>query len=105
MEAKLIWTELSQNKNGFPIKTDNTVDVFAEEKEIVRSEFYEAMRSGITVKKILRVRLEDYELSKHLNNDGKTEYATEIEYDGERYKIIRAYGKGKSKLELTCGEA
>lgn len=104
MNAKLIWSELKKNENGFPIKKNNEVDVFVEEKEVVRAEFYEAMRSGITVKKVFKVRTEDFELSKHVDDAGNTAYATEIEHEGETYKIVRAYERGKAKIELTCGE-
>lgn len=103
MEAKLIWSEIGKNENGFPVKQNNEVAVYVEEKEVVRAEFYEAMRSGITVKKILKVRAEDFEMSKHLDDAGNKAYATEIEYDGESYKIVRTFSRGKSQIELTCG--
>ena len=104
MEAKLIWSEIGKNENGFPVKIKNEVVVYVEEKEVVRAEFYEAMRSGITVKKILKVRAEDFEMSKHSDDTGNIAYATEIEYDGESYKIVRTFSRGKSQIELTCGE-
>lgn len=104
MEAKLIWYEIGKDEDGFPQKKEQNVTVFVEEKEVVRAEFYEAMRNGISVKKVLKVRVEDYELSKHSADDGQTEYATEIEYDNVSYKIIRAFCRGKSRVELTCGE-
>ena len=104
MEAKLKWSIVKNGKNGFPESIQNEVEVYAEEKEIVRNEFYEAMRSGISVKKVFVVRIEDYELSRHLDENGKTEYATQVEYEDETFNIIRAYKRGKSKVELTCGE-
>lgn len=103
MEAQLIWNELEKNENGFPVKKPHTVDVYVDEKEIVRSEFYDAMRSGIAVKKILELRVEDYELSRHVDDNGKTAYATEIKYEDMSYKIIRTYKRCKAKIELTCG--
>ena len=104
MEAKLIWSEIKKGANGFPKKSDNEIEVFAEEKEVVRTEFYEAMRNGISVKKILIVRLEDFELSKHKDENGNMEYANEIIYEDVRYKIIRTFSRNKSKVELTCAE-
>ncbi len=104
MEAVLIWDDITQNEAGFPKRKSNTVEVYAEEKEIVRSEFYEAMRSGVSVKKVLSLRIEDYELSRHQDEEGRTAYADRIKYDDEYFRIIRAYKKGKSKIELTCGD-
>lgn len=104
MEAKLKWNIVKNGKNGFPESIQSEVEVYVDEKEIVRNEFYEAMRSGISVKKVLVLRTEDFELSKHLDENGKMEYATKIEYENETFNIIRAYKRGKSKIELTCGE-
>lgn len=104
MDAKLIWCRTEKNKNGFPVEMDECVEVFATEKEIARSEFYEAMRNGIAVKKILEVRTEDFELSRHTDKNNRLQYASKVEFEGETYKIIKTYGKGKSKIELTCGD-
>lgn len=104
MEAKLIWNSISKDTDGFPVTKENEKEVFAEEKEITRSEFYESMRSDIKVKKVIEIRIEDFELSKHVDEGGKTLYASEVKYDDETFKIIRTYKKGKAKIELTCGE-
>ena len=106
MEAKLIWTNSGgKDEDGFSIEEECEVLVFAEERSIVRSEFYEALRSGVSVKKILRLRREDFEQSRHTDQNGHTQYATKIEYEGETYGIIKHYAKGKADIELTCGDA
>lgn len=104
MEAKLIWSIYKKDDDAFPIRIDEKAEIFVEEKEIVRSEFYESMRSGVAVKVILVTRIEDYELSRHTDKNNRVLYADKVEYDGETYDIIRAYKKGKSKIELVCGE-
>lgn len=104
MEAKLIWSELTKDADGFPEEKDTSIDVFVEEKEIKRSEFYESMRSGVKVTKVLELRIEDYELSAHRDSSGRKQYASKIEVDGEVFSIIRTYKTGKSKIELVCGD-
>lgn len=105
MEAKLIWyIHRGKDEDGFPIKEEHTVTVFAEERAIVRTEFYEAVRSGMSVKKVLKLRKEDYEQSRHTDANGHTQYASRIEYEGEVYGIIKHYSKGKADIELTCGD-
>lgn len=70
MEATLLWSSKTKDKDGFPVETEHSVDIFAEEKSIVRAEFYEAMRAGVEVKLVLETRQEDFELSAH-EEDGK----------------------------------
>lgn len=105
MEIELIWTQNMEDEDGYAVKTQEySRCIFAEEKSVARNEFYEAMRSGIKVKRIFEVRKEDFELSRHRDEAEKVKYAEYAVYEGERYRIIKAYGKGKSKVELACGE-
>lgn len=101
MEATLIWTEISKDKDGFPQEQEYKADIYAEERSVARQEFYEAMRTGIQAKMILSVRIEDFELSRH-EEEGHAAYARKLKYQGEIYDIIRAYKTGKAKMELTC---
>lgn len=102
MDAKLIWITRDKDKDGFPVETEHSIDIYAEEKSIVRTEFYEAMRSGVEVKVVLETRQEDYKLSLH-EVDGKKSFASKIRYDGQEYDIKRTYAAGKAKIELVCG--
>ncbi len=103
MEATLITEITTKDSGGLPYKENakETV-IFAEEKSAVRSEFYEAMRAGLSVKTTFEARQEDFELSAQETDAGKV-YATKLEYDGTVYDIIRTYKKGKSKIEIVCG--
>ena len=104
MDVKLLWSERTKDDDGFPVEKNEAAEVFADEKEIKRSEFYESMRSGVNVAKVMELRIEDYELSEHRDSSGRKIYASEMEIDGEILKIIRTYKTGKSKIELICGE-
>lgn len=104
MEAKLLWSEKTKDADGFPEEKTTEVDVFVEEREIKRSEFYESLRSGVQITKVLELRIEDFDLSEHEDSSGRKVYASKIKMDKEVYKIIRTYKTGKSKIELICGD-
>lgn len=101
----LIWDEIDnkkKNENGFPELIQHEVEAYAEEKSVGRTEKYEAMRSGIDVSIIFSVRVEDWEMTRHIEA-GKPAYARKVLVDGCEYKIIRAFKKEKARIELTCG--
>jgi len=99
--AELVVIQNGKDADGFPIQTTTKKKVFVREKSANRAEFYEALRSGVTVRTILEVRQEDYD-DATLTVDGKRLCPSQIEYDGETYSIVRAYKPGKSMIELTC---
>ena len=71
----LIWNEIDntkKNENGFPEPVKHELDVYAEEKSVGRTEKYEAMRTGINVSTVLSLRIEDWELTRHIEA-GKTD--------------------------------
>lgn len=100
-EAKLLVTANEKDKDGFPVEVKKKIPVYVREKSVMRAEFYEALRSGITVKIILETRQEDWELSAHTVG-GKKEFASRIEYDGSVYDIVRTYKNDKSMIEIIC---
>lgn len=100
-EAKLLIVTNDKDEDGFPVEKTIEIPVYVREKAAVRTEFYEALRAGITVKTILEMRQEDWELSAHLVS-GRKEYATKVEYDGSIYDIVRAYKNDRSMVEVTC---
>lgn len=100
-EAKLVVVSHGKNANGFSVETKTEYSVFVREKSVTRTEFYQALNSGITPKIVLEMRLEDWEQSAHSVN-GKKEFATRIEYDGYIYDVVRAYVTDKSMVEVTC---
>lgn len=93
-EAVLITVTNGKDEDGFPVETTTREPVYARRKSATRTEFYEALRSGVRVKTVLEVRCEDFALAPN---------ATRIEYDGEVYDIIRTYSPDKSMIELICG--
>ena len=101
----LIWNEIDntkKNENGFPESAKHELEVYAEEKSVGRTEKYEAMRTVINVSTVLSLRIEDWELTRHIE-DGKPAYARKVLIDGCEYKIVRAFKTGKARIELTCG--
>lgn len=100
-EANLLVIKNEKDEDGFAVEKEEKIPIYVMEKSAARTEFYEALRSGITVKMILETRQEDWELSAHMVG-GKKQYATQIEYDGAVYDIVRAYKTDRSMIEITC---
>lgn len=102
MEVTLITETVEKDPGGLPCKSgQKETTVYAEEKSVVRSEFYQAMRAGITPKAVFEIRQEDFELSA-IKTDKGVVYPAKLISDGTKYGIARTYRKGKSKIELTC---
>lgn len=102
-EAKLLYSIFEKDSDGFAIEKKIEIDIYVlKEKSIVRTEFYDAMRSGVSPKIVLEIRQEDFTLSLH-EKDGQKYYADRILYGGQIYHIIRTYKPDKAKIELTCG--
>lgn len=99
--AELITVIHSTNADGYPVDTEKSLTVYVREKSVKRTEFYEAMRSGIVPQIVLEVRQEDYEQTAYIL-DGKKAYATKVRYDGGLYDIVRSYRNDRSMIELTC---
>lgn len=102
MEATLIWSSRTKDKDGFPVEEEHSVDIYVEEKSAARMEFYEAMRAGVEVKLVLETRQEDFELSAHMES-GSRAYARKVKYEGDTYDIIRTYKAGKAMIQIICG--
>ena len=69
MEATLIWSNKTKDKDGFPVEEEHSVDIYVEEKSATRMEFYEAMRAGVEVKLVLETgrRILNFPLMKRMN--------------------------------------
>lgn len=100
--ANLIYIIETEDDDGYAIQSDVKTEVFVSKKSVTRSEFYTAMQSGMKPSVIFELRIEDYELTKHIEN-GKALFADKVEYEGAIYDIIRTYSKNESMIELTCG--
>lgn len=100
-EAKLLIVTNEKDDDGFPVEKSVEIPVYVREKSATRTEFYEALRSGISIKTVLETRQEDWEQSARMVG-GKKEYATQIRYDGSVYDIVRTYKNDKSMIEIVC---
>lgn len=100
-EAKLLIVTNEKDDDGFPVEKSVEIPVYVREKSATRTEFYEALRSGISIKTVLETRQEDWEQSAHMVG-GKKEYATQIRYDGSVYDIVRTFKNDKSMIEIVC---
>ena len=89
-EAKLLVVKNAKDKDGF-----------AEESITEEYPVYAALQAGIQIKLVLEMRLEDWEQTAHLSGNRK-EYATQLEYDGAVYDILRTYRADKAKIEIIC---
>ena len=100
-EAKLLIITNGKDDDGFPVENKEEKPIYVREKSATRMEYYEALRSGITIKIVLETRQEDWEQSAHMVGN-KKEYATQIEYDGSIYDIVRTFKNDKSMIEIIC---
>ena len=80
----------AENSIGDLVETITRNEVFADKKSIGMKETYEAMAQGL--KPELTFKLADY-----YDYDGQ-EY---VEYEGNRYQILRTYQKSTNELELV----
>ena len=101
-KAVLIYTTHGKDADGFPVEQTEEVGVYVREKSATRTEFYEALRSNITVAEVFEIRQEDWNLTRHITANGKAAYADRIRYDGAVYDIIRAFKNDKSMIEVVC---
>lgn len=99
--AELITIVHGKDSDGYSADTEKSLTVYVREKSVKRTEFYEAMRSGIVPQIVLEVRQEDFDQTAYIL-DGKKAYATKVRYDGAIYDIVRSYRNDRSMIELTC---
>ena len=92
-EAVLITIKNTTDDDGFPVEKPARQGIYVRKKSATRTEFYDALRSGVRVSIVFEVRVEDFEHAKD---------ATRIEYAGKTYDIVRTYQPDKSMIELVC---
>lgn len=100
--------EVKKNGSGFRVGEDiEKTEVFAGVKSVGRTEYYEALRSGIQVSIIFVVDPDDFMLSeREIQADGEAKKikASRVIYDGTTYLIRRTYRNNFGMLEMTCSE-
>lgn len=80
----------SENDIGDTILSKVPRQVFANQKSIRQSEFYQAMATGLKPELMFEIRSIDY-----LNEET-------LEYNNKQYSIIRTYSKNGEMIELIC---
>lgn len=97
-----------KNASGFQTEEKTVkITVFAEIKSVGRTEYYEAMRSGIQASIIFAVDMDDFKLSEReitMDGEKKKVKASKVIYDGTTYLIHRTYRNNFGMLEMTCRE-
>lgn len=89
-ELTLIKNTTSYDELGNPIKNEERTSVLCDVQSIGQREFYEASNHGLKPSKTFIIHSFEY--------NG----ANIVEFEGERYKIIRTYETDDGELELTC---
>lgn len=99
---ELIWEEIGKDEDGFRMsRPQRRMVPIVQEKSVTRSECYESMRAGVSVKTVFEIRQEDWEDTRHMVNR-KPEYARKVVFDGAEYDIVRTYKVRKSTIEIVC---
>lgn len=87
--VKLRTVTVTADSGGFASDSVSTVTVYADKLSVRQSEFYAANAVGKSLELVLRINADDW--------NG----ATEVEFNGAVYEIVRAYTKA-GRVELTC---
>lgn len=101
-EATLYYIVNNKDDDGFPVQNKREFEVYVREKSVGRTEFYEALRSGMSASITFDVRIEDWEQTRHITENKKIAYASKVIYDGAEYDIIRTYKTDRSMIQLVC---
>lgn len=100
----LTMVEDREDKKGLGGKIiKKETEIFAGVKSVGRTEYYEALRSGMDLKIIFTVNPDDFKLS-DIFVDNKKISASRVVYDGETFLIKRTYVSDMSSMELICGK-
>lgn len=82
--------ETGVNENGYPVREETFREVWAEKKGLTRSEFYAAQAAGTRVSGV-------FALFRGLYQGEEI-----VEHRGERFRVVRAYPRSLTEMELTC---
>lgn len=89
-ELTLIQNTYTEDDIGNQVPSESKTPIFCGLKSVGRTEFYNAATAGI--KPVLIFLIHSYEYNGE----------TIIEFEGNRYKVIRTYSASFEELELTC---
>lgn len=97
IEATLLCYQTEQNENGYDVEvTKKRTEVFITLKSVAHTEFYEALRAGISPRLIAMMYAQEYEESFFEKNP-----PTHMIIDDVPYKIVREYQTDIDHTELT----
>lgn len=92
-KIKLRTVTYTEQDFGEVTETDVTeVEVWADKRSVIRSEFYTAQTNGYDLVIAFEVHQDDYSGQK------------EVEYGGKVYKVERMYEIGLGKVQLNCSD-
>lgn len=100
--VNLIYVTTTDDGEGFDVEEEVKTEVFAKQKSVKYTQKYLAMQAGVVPEIILEIRMEDWELTKHIVN-GFPEYAKKVQIDEAIYSIESDYSPNGSKVFLTLG--
>ena len=89
---KLISVTITQNEFGGNVKTLSEKEVMCEERDVSRSDFYQAMQNGLALTHTFITNPVNY-------NDEPI-----VEYNGKRYGVTRTYQPDTDTLYIYTGE-
>lgn len=89
-ELTLIKEDHKEDEIGNQIPDEIKTTVFCSIKSVSRNEFYNAANTGLKPSLVFIVHSYEYE------NEEK------VEFEGNKYKVIRTYLKNTDEIELTC---
>lgn len=100
--VNLIYITKQDDGEGFDIDVEVKTEVFAERQSVKYTQKYLAMQAGVHPEIAIKIRMEDWELTKHIANS-MPEYATKVDIEGSVYNITDNYSPDGSKVILTLG--
>jgi SPP1 family predicted phage head-tail adaptor len=86
----LVTVTSTENGMGDPVKSSTSRIVFANEKSIRQTEFYQAQATGLRPELMFEIKTIEYQGEITLVHNGKS------------YSIIRTYSKNGEITELIC---
>lgn len=92
------------NESGFEkIEDIKETEIFAGVKSVGRTEYYEALRSGMKVSIAFVISPDDFKLAEEVVN-GKKIKPSKVVYEDTIYLIRRTYVKNSFEMEVMCEE-
>lgn len=93
--------KLITNKVVNGAEDQQAIEVWAGKSSVNRTEFYDSYQTGLIPQIVFMLRLSAYKLSLVTDESGEKRYASQIEYDGMIYNVVRAY-ETDDFIEITC---